>query len=114
MVLCDNTNISQTTVEYPKKMDISINEAKKSVVQPQNIYRQIYTYFFSPWKRVIIDSKQTSENWKMVKTYIFINIISIVCLLISMFYILNLMFITIEYIIIYYTNYTNNNIVDNK
>ena len=95
-------------------MDISINEAKKSVVQPQNIYRQIYTYFFSPWKRVIIDPKQTSENGKMVKTYIFINIISIVCLLISMFYILNLMFITIEYIIIYYTNYTNNNIVDNK
>ncbi|KAG5316723.1 TFAM factor, partial [Acromyrmex insinuator] len=93
MVLDDNKNISQTTVECPRKMtvDISINEVKKSVVQPQNthIYTQIYTYFASTWKRVLIVLKETSENWKTVREYTFIGTVGI---LISIFCVLNLMY----------------------
>lgn len=68
MVFYDK-NILQTTVECPRKtaVDTSINEVKKSVVQPQDthMYTQIYTYFVSTWKRVLIVLKKTGENWKM-------------------------------------------------
>ncbi|XP_018403889.1 PREDICTED: transcription factor A, mitochondrial isoform X1 [Cyphomyrmex costatus] len=68
MVLCGNKNILKTTVECSRKIAVntSINDVKKSIVQPQDThtYIQIYTYFVSTWKRVLIVLKEISENWK--------------------------------------------------
>jgi len=69
LVLHDNKNTLQTAIEHQRNtaMDASINDVKKTVVQPHDthIHTQIYTYFVSTWKRILTVLKEISENWKM-------------------------------------------------
>jgi len=92
-VSSDNKNILQTAMKYPRNaaMDTSINDVKKSVVQPHDtrIHTQTYMYFVSKWEKVLRDLKEISKNWKTVREYILIGIVAI---LISIFCVLNLMY----------------------
>ncbi|XP_011862122.1 PREDICTED: transcription factor A, mitochondrial isoform X2 [Vollenhovia emeryi] len=67
-VLYDNKDTLQPTMEHPRNtaMDTSINDVKKTVVQPHDthIHTQIYTYFISTWNRALTALKEISENWK--------------------------------------------------
>lgn len=93
LVLYDNKNTLQTATERPRNtaMDASINDVKKTVVQPHDthIHTQIYTYFISAWARVLTVLKEISENWKTVREYIFIGTVGIV---ISIYCVFNLMY----------------------
>ncbi|XP_071628252.1 transcription factor A, mitochondrial isoform X1 [Temnothorax longispinosus] len=81
----------QTAMKRNTAMDTSINDVKKTTIQPHDthIRTQIYTYFVSTWKRVLTVLKEISENWKTVRDYIFIGIVGI---LISVFCVFDLMY----------------------